>query len=169
MRAMETSLRTRRVLAIAGGASRAQALVLPPIAGRRSQVTRRSFDRNARLEGEVRATLSELLLSEVKDPRLSDVSVSAVRLSADRTSARVFFSVIGGDERERQAADGFAAASAFLRRELGRRMRLRTVPALSFERDASYVYGDRIERLFDRLDSESPTPIDEDVAPPEDP
>jgi ribosome-binding factor A len=114
----------------------------------------KNFDRNARLEGEIRAVLSGMLRLDIKDPRLDGVTPSVVRLSADRSHARVFFSVIGDAERERQAADGFAAAASFLRRELGRRMRLRNVPSLEFHRDTSYEYGDRMERLFDRLQAD---------------
>ena len=110
-----------------------------------------SFDRNQRLEGELRAVLSDLLRFDVNDPRLTDVTVSTIRLTPDRSHARVFFSVIGDAERERQAADGFTAASSFMRRELGRRMRLRTIPSLEFLRDTSYEYGDHMERLFDSL------------------
>ena len=111
----------------------------------------KTFERNTRLEGEIRTALAELLHLEVNDPRLADVTVSGVRLSADRSKAAVFFSVIGDQERERQAADGFSAAASFLRRRLGQTMRLRTVPNLEFQRDTSYEYGDRMERLFDRL------------------
>jgi len=95
--------------------------------------------------------MSELLRLEVNDPRLTDVTVSLVRLSADRSKARVYFSVIGDEEREREAGDGFSAAAAFLRRQLGQKMRLRVVPSLEFLRDTSFEYGDRMERLFDRL------------------
>jgi ribosome-binding factor A len=119
-------------------------------------MSQHSSNRNQRLEGEIRAVLSELLRFEVNDPRLTDVTVSVVRLSADRSRARVFFSVIGDAERERTAGDGFTAAASFMRRELGRRMRLRSVPALEFARDTSYEYGDRMERLFDRLQTEPP-------------
>lgn len=126
-------------------------------------VNRQSFSRNRRLEGEIRAVLAELLRLSVKDPRLEGVTVSAIQLSADRTQASVFYSVIGDDERERQAADGFAAAAAFLRRELGQRMRLRTVPALEFHRDTSYEYGDRIERLLDRIQGEAPAAANDDA------
>lgn len=122
---------------------------------------RQTFSRNQRLEGEIRAVLADLLRLEVKDPRLEDVTVSAIRLSADRTRARVFYSVIGDAERERQAGDGFAAATAFLRRELGRRMRLRTVPTLEFARDTSYEYGDRMERLLESLKEDGPESPDE--------
>lgn len=117
-----------------------------------------SFSRNARLEGEIRTVLAELLLHGVKDPRLEGVAVSGVRLSADRSLARIFFSVLGDDEAVRRAADGFAAATSYFRRELGRRMRLRTVPTLEFSRDASYEYGDRMERLFDRLHRDGTLP-----------
>jgi ribosome-binding factor A len=128
---------------------------------------KQSYDRNQRLATEIRSTLSELLLQDVKDPRLADVTISGVELSADRSQARLFFSVLGDDERARQAADGFSAASAFLRRELGRRMRLRTVPELTFERDTSYEYGDRMERLFQRMREEGELPAPEEDDPPE--
>ena len=114
-------------------------------------VHQKTYERNTRLEGEIRSVLSDLLRSEVKDPRLTDVTVSSIRLSADRSKARVYYSVIGDAEREREASDGFNAAAPFMRRQLGQRMRLRVVPSLEFFRDTSYEYGDRMERLFDTL------------------
>ncbi len=122
----------------------------------------KSFERNTRLEGEIRSVMSELLRVEVNDPRLTEVTVSLIRLSADRSKARVYFSVIGDEEREREASDGFSAASAFLRRQLGQKMRLRVVPSLEFLRDTSYEYGDRMERLFDRLSENGMLPPAED-------
>jgi ribosome-binding factor A len=116
--------------------------------------THRTEQRNARLESEIRSVLADLLRLEVKDPRLEGVTVSGVRLSAERSHARVYFSLYGDAERERHARDGFAAAGAFLRRELGRRVRMRTTPELEFLRDSSYEYGDRIERIINRLQSE---------------
>ena len=121
----------------------------------------KTFERNSRLEAEIRSVLSDLLRFEVNDPRLRDVTVSTIRLSADRSKARVYFSVIGEPEREREAGDGFAAAAPFMRHQLGRRMRLRVVPSLEFFRDTSYEYGDRMERLFDRLSDEGLLPDDE--------
>ena len=109
----------------------------------------------------MRAVLAELLQHEVKDPRLDQVTVSVVRLTADRSHARIYFSLIGDAERERSAGDGFAAAGSFMRRELGRRMRLRTVPSLEFLRDESYQYGDHMERVFERLHAEGSMPSDD--------
>lgn len=124
-------------------------------------MSNQTFNRNARLEGEMRAVLAELLHHDVNDPRLAGVTVSVVRLSADRSHARIYFSVIGDDERERQAADGFSAANSFMRRELGRRMRLRAVPTLEFLRDTSYEYGDHMERVFEKLHNEGVLQSDE--------
>ncbi len=124
-------------------------------------MNRQNFERNQRLEGELRAVLSDLLRFDVNDPRLADVTVSVVRLSADRSKARVYYSLIGEKERERQAGDGFKAAATFMRRELGRRMRLRSVPTLEFFRDSSYEYGDRMERVFERIQADGST-VDED-------
>ena len=119
------------------------------------------FQRNARLEGELRAALTELLQREVKDPRLAEVTISAIRLSADRSHARVFFSIFGDADRESQASNGFKAAGSFLRRELGRRMRLRTVPTLDFERDTSFEYGDHMERVFQKLHDDGIIPSED--------
>lgn len=121
----------------------------------------KTFERNARLEGEMRAVLSDLLRFDVNDPRLTDVTVSSIRLSADRSKARVYFSVIGDQERERQAGDGFNAAAPFMRRQLGQRMRLRVVPALEFFRDTSYEYGDHMEKVFNRLHNDGLLPKSE--------
>jgi ribosome-binding factor A len=125
----------------------------------------KSYGRNARLEGEIRSTLSELLRLEVNDPRLTDVTISGVKLSPDRSKAWIYFSVIGDEERERQAGDGCTAAASFMRRRLGQAMRLRVVPTLEFHRDTSYEYGDRMERLFDRLADQGLLPGD-DTTPP---
>lgn len=125
-------------------------------------MTRHGSTRNARLEESIRAVMAELLLYEVKDPRLDQVTVSGVKLSGDRSHATIYFSLIGDEERERRAADGFTAARAFLRRELAHRMRLRIIPELAFERDTSYAYGDHMERVFDRLHREGLIPPTEE-------
>jgi len=107
--------------------------------------------RKHRLAEAMREELSKLLLTEVKDPRLAGVVVSAVELSGDTKFARAFFSVYGDAERERQVADGLAQAKNFLRRELGRRMRLHNPPALEFLRDKGFERSDRVQRLLDQI------------------
>ncbi len=125
-------------------------------------MSRQGFQRRQRLEGEIRSVLAEALLHSVKDPRLDGVVVSTVSLNRDGTHAVVYFSVIGDAERERQAADGFKAAAPFLRRQLGQRMHVRSLPSLDFARDNSFEYGDKMERLFDQLHADGVIPSDDD-------
>lgn len=125
-------------------------------------MSHQAFDRNQRLASEIRTVLSEALIHKVNDPRLEGVVISTVRLNRDKTLAKIYFSVVGDEERERRAADGFDAASPFLRGELGRRMRMRALPALEFSRDDSFAYGDKLERLFDQLHSEGVFPPADD-------
>lgn len=107
--------------------------------------------RRARLTHAIREVLSELLLTEVKDPRLAGVVISEVELSRDLKLARAFFSVIGEGERERQVADGLAQARQYLRREVGRRLKIHNAPELLFERDRGYERADRMDRLLAAL------------------
>ncbi|HPW56801.1 MAG: 30S ribosome-binding factor RbfA [Thermoanaerobaculaceae bacterium] len=108
--------------------------------------------RPQRLAEAIRETLSELLLRESKDPRLHGVVISGVELSGDLKQARAFFSVYGDEERERQALDGLHQAKAFLRRQMGRRMRLHNPPNLEFRRDKGYERADRVARILAELD-----------------
>jgi len=99
----------------------------------------------------MREVLSELLLTEIKDPRLAGVVISAVELSGDLKLARAYFSIFGDEERERQAADGLRQARGFLRRESGRRMRMHNPPDLEFRRDKGFERADRVQRILDEV------------------
>jgi ribosome-binding factor A len=107
--------------------------------------------RRERLAEAMREVLSELLLTEIKDPRLAGVVISAVELSGDLKLARAYFSVFGDEERERQAADGLHQARGFLRRESGRRMRVHNPPDLEFRRDKGFERADRVQRILDQV------------------
>ena len=112
---------------------------------------RDSAVRRERLAEAMREVLSELLLTEIKDPRLAGVVISAVELSGDLKLARAYFSVFGDDERERQAADGLQQARGFLRRESVRRMRIHNPPELEFRRDKGFERADRVQRILDDI------------------
>lgn len=112
--------------------------------------------RRERLAHAMREVLSELLLTEIKDPRLSGVVVSAVELSGDLKLARAFFSVFGDDERVRQAADGLVQARGFLRHESAKRLRMHNPPDLEFKRDLGFERADRIARVLDEINAGRP-------------
>jgi len=102
---------------------------------------------------QVLRTLSELLRSEVKDPRLESASLTAVELSRDLSVARVYFSLLNPDDEPQPALDALTHASGFLRSKLGRAMKVRHVPELRFAHDDSIAHGSAMSKLIqDALD-----------------
>ena len=110
--------------------------------------------RRERLAAAIRETLSMMLLRDVKDPRLEGVVISAVEFPGDLKLARAFFSVVGDQERERQAADGLKQAAGFLRRQLARELRMHNPPDLEFRRDLGFERADRVQRILDQIHGE---------------
>ncbi len=104
-----------------------------------------------RVADQVRAELAELLQREVKDPRVRLASVARVELSADLSHARVFLSILGAEEQRQECLQALQHGAGFLRRRLGERMRLRTVPHLHLELDRGAEAGQRISDLLDEL------------------
>jgi ribosome-binding factor A len=92
--------------------------------------------------------VSELLLRELRDPRLAGVHVTRVEMTGDLSRARLHYRTTPGQASPEDAAEGVRHAASFLRRELARTMRLRAVPELEFRLDELVDEGDRIERLL---------------------
>ncbi len=109
----------------------------------------REFARHQRLGAQVMRTLSELLRFEVKDPRLQDVSLTAVDLSRDLSVARVYYSLLNPDDSVEGAQEGLEKAAGFLRRKLGGALKVRHVPELRFAHDDSAEHGMKISELID--------------------
>ena len=109
----------------------------------------REFSRSKRLGNEVLRTLSELLRFETKDPRLQNVSLTAVDLSGDLSVARVYFSTLDPDADAEPVLEGLRRAGGFLRRRLGQELKIRHVPELRFRHDDSAEHGARISQLID--------------------
>jgi len=109
----------------------------------------REFSRNQRLGNQVLRTLSELLRFETKDPRLQNVSLTAVDLTRDLSVAKVYFSLMDPNQDPVLVAEGLDAASGFLRRKLGSAIKIRHVPELRFAHDDSAAEAVRIGRLID--------------------
>lgn len=99
---------------------------------------------------QIRRELAVLLRDEVKDPRIGMVTISDVEVSRDFAHARVYFTIYGGQEVVSACQKGLDSASGFLRGELGRRMKIRTVPQLRFMYDDTQQQGDKIAELIAR-------------------
>jgi ribosome-binding factor A len=96
--------------------------------------------RKRRIEAEIQRVLSELIAREVKDPRVGNITITAVTVAADMGSARVYFTPFASTDRHEEARIGLVHAGGFLRGEVGRRLRLRHAPRLEF------IFDDTAER-----------------------
>lgn len=104
--------------------------------------------RQRQVAGEIQRRVAQLLLYEMKDPRLSFLTVTGVEVNTDLTLARVRYSVLGSESEKRAVAAALAHAHGFIRREVARVVRTRFAPELAFEYDAGPEKADRIERIL---------------------
>jgi len=96
--------------------------------------------RSDRFANEVQREIAEIIRKDVKDPRLELVSIVQVEAASDLSSARVYFSNIGGNSNE-SVISALNSAKGFIRMQLGKRLKARIVPELSFVLDDSIAYG----------------------------
>ncbi len=105
-----------------------------------------------RVAERVKIILSELLLREVSDPRLQHITVTDVRLDPELMFADVYVNALGDEDRHADVMRGLERAQGFLRREVGKRVRLRSAPELHFHWDATLARSERLNRLISSLD-----------------
>ena len=120
------------------------------------------FKRADRVADLIQMEISDILLRQVRDPRIGAVTITGAKVSDDLRTARIFFVELGKDQCSEVVKTGLASATGFLRRELGRRLQLRCVPELLFSYDPSFAYGNRIERLISEIHREEETHAQED-------
>jgi ribosome-binding factor A len=114
---------------------------LPMLAGKRSH----------RVGDQLLREISDLLLRKVKDPRISGVTLTDVRMTKDLRHAYVYYSIFAHEEKKKQAQAGFESAKGFIRKEIGERLHLRYVPDIQFRYDKSLEYGQKMERLLEKI------------------
>lgn len=109
----------------------------------------RDFPRTRRVGEQMQRELAALIRTEIKDPRLGMVTVSAVQVSRDLSHAKVFISVLGDAEARQLSLQILNRAAGFLRHALGQQMIVRNVPQLHFVYDESIERGSRLSALID--------------------
>jgi len=107
----------------------------------------KEFSRADRVGAQMQRELA-LLLRDAKDPRLAEVTVQEVRVTRDLAHAKVYFTVLDSTRAEAFTTI-LQRAAGFLRRELGRIMKVRTVPELHFVYDRSIEEGQRLSALIE--------------------
>lgn len=109
---------------------------------------KKDSSRPRRVGEQLRRELAVLLREEVQDPRVATATLCGVEVSRDLTHAKVYVSALNGPEEIGEVLAGLEHAAGFLRRELGRRLRLRVTPQLHFLHDTSMEQGARITELL---------------------
>ena len=104
--------------------------------------------RLARLNEQLKREISDILRRQVRDPRVGVVTITGVEVAADLAVARVYVRTTGTADRRREALEGLEAAAPFVRRSLGRVLKVRRVPELRFQEDHSLEHAQRIEELL---------------------
>ncbi len=114
---------------------------------------RKNSIKNTRINMEVQRELSEIIRSEIKDPRVKAAmtTVVAVEVTPDLKYCKAFISILGDEEKAKDAISGLKSAEGYIRRELARRINLRNTPELTFILDQSIEYGVNMSRLIDEV------------------
>jgi ribosome-binding factor A len=127
------------------------------------------MDESEKMEGKrsekvadlIHKEISEMLVKTIKDPRIGFVTITRVAVSEDYRSAKVYFSVAGTVEERRRSMEGLNSAKGYVRKELGRRIRLRYTPEIFFKFDPSIEYAIHIGEVIRHIKGEEET--DEDA------
>jgi ribosome-binding factor A len=104
--------------------------------------------RSERLAEEIREEVARMIATELKDPRLGFVTVTRVELAHDLGYARVHVGVLGDEKERDKSLVALRSAAGFLRRELGRRLRIHHTPEIDFRYDKGLDATDRVARLL---------------------
>jgi len=107
-----------------------------------------STQRTYRVGELIQQEISAIILRGLRDPRVGFVTITSVDVTSDLRYAKVYFTVMGEDSDASETQQGLDSAVPFLRRELGKRLKLRHVPELVFKYDTSISYGNHIESLL---------------------
>jgi ribosome-binding factor A len=111
--------------------------------------------RQERLAEQIRDEVAQMLVRELKDPRLGFTTVTRVELSSGLQHARVLISVLGDVAVQQETLEGLASASGYMRHEISHRLRLRRAPEMVFVLDRGAEASEKIEELLRKLNETS--------------
>lgn len=120
-------------------------------------------NRVSRVQELVKRGISDILLAEMNDPQMKDVTVFEVQMSKDLKHAKVFISILGEMRHRLKVIDKINNRSGYIQYLLGKNVRLKYVPELMFLLDQRIDHYQRIERILQEVSSEDDHPDQEDL------
>lgn len=113
---------------------------------------RKNSIKNTRINGEVQKVLSEIIRSEIKDPRIDPMtSVVAVEVAPDLKTCKAYISVLGDETSQANTLAGLKSAMGYIRRQLAREINLRNTPEITFIMDQSIAYGINMSKKIEEV------------------
>ena len=113
---------------------------------------RKNSVKNPSINGEVLKELSNIIRSEIKDPRINPMtSVVAVEVAPDLKTCKAYISVLGDEKSQKDTITGLKSAEGYIRRQLARTVNLRNTPEIRFILDQSIEYGINMSKLIDEV------------------
>ncbi|MCO5184273.1 MAG: 30S ribosome-binding factor RbfA [Anaerolineae bacterium] len=101
---------------------------------------------------QIRTIVSDLFTFQLSDPRLSGLTVTDVKIDRELQHANIYVHALGEDEREPEVMAGLEHANGYIRREVARKLQLRSAPYLHFHWDPTLAHAEHINELLDNLD-----------------
>ncbi len=108
-----------------------------------------------KLQELMKQEISQIILQELKDPRIGFVTVTQVAVTGDLREAKVYVSLMGNEKQVEDCWKGLQSSLGYIRREIGQRIRLRFTPEISFALDKSLDYSAHIQELLLKVQKES--------------
>lgn len=118
--------------------------------------------RSQRVADQIQRDLAEIIAYELKDPRVSMLTITEVQVTPDYAHAKVFFTMLSEDKQAIQnTLQGLSKAAGFIRAQLGKRLTIHTLPELHFVHDTSTARGMELSRLIDEANATRAKDADE--------
>ena len=122
--------------------------------------------RKDRLTSEIVRQTGQILIQELRDPRLGFLTVTRAKVSDDFKHVKIFVSVLGPKKSKKLSLSGLKHAQGFVQRELSRRIRMRSFPVVSFMLDDSIDKAFRVTKIMDDIKA-AQKPADKEPGAPE--
>ncbi len=110
--------------------------------------------RAQRVAETIHKEISNLLIKGLKDPRIGFVTITSVDVTSDLRQAKIYYTLMGGQGDRDQTKSGLDSSTSYVRQQLGKVLRLRHIPEIQFIYDASFEYGQHIEKLLNEVKSD---------------
>lgn len=110
--------------------------------------------RKEKVAQRIKEEISSILQTKIKDPRIGFITITKAELTSDLRIAKVFYSVLGEDDKKKEAQEGLKSANKYIRKLVGDTMELRYTPEIFFKLDTSTEYNLHIGKIFEKIEAE---------------